>query len=450
MNEHETLTQAADSLLGLVHRLKLQTDDELCVVVAAIEQLGRVVDGLRVHAAGEIERRSRPAPGDDGLAARRGCRRPAELVERLTLTSGADAARRVALGAAATEDARLGARVSAEFPQVARALAHGDIGTDSARVIVQRLRSAIRLGSPSPDDVEAAECALVEVARSMPSDIVAVHAAVWREALDPDGARPRDEQLHRDRRFTVGRERDGMTPFGGLADPASAALLRAAISDRTSPGRRPRFLAEGDTDDSAVDDPRTREQRDFDVLLGLLTAGVRSEGETRGPLHSPATVTCTVTARELDSGTGIAWLDDVAEPVSARTASELACDGGIRIAVLGPDGEVLRLGRRERYFTAAQRRALALRDGGCIWPGCGAPPSWCHAHHVTEWSRGGATDLDNGALLCAFHHRHVHSRGTGQLRMIDGIPHIWQPPGHTRSGTWRMATNARHRIVVRT
>lgn len=457
MWEHENLPRAGELLHGLAPGLANLPDDELCAAVSGIEQLGRAIDGLRVRAAGELERRSRPMPGDDGLAARHGCRRPAELLEQLALIAGAEAGRRVALGTAVTADARIGALSGAEFPRVARALDDGDIGVDAARTIVQRLRSALRMGSPAPDDVDAAERSLVEASRTTAADLIAIHAAVWREALDPDGAEPRDEQLRRERRFTIGRERDGMTPFSGLADPTSAALLRAAVADRTAPGRRPRFLAHDDTGhatadaapDGAAVDPRTREQRDFDVLMGLVTAGVRADGETHGPLHSPATVTVTVTARELETGTGIAWLDDVGEPVSARTAAELACDGGIRLAVLGADGEVLRLGRRERYFSAAQRRALALRDGGCIWPGCGAPPSWCHAHHVTEWSRGGATDIDNGALLCAFHHRHVHSRGAGHLRMVDGIPHVWHPPGRDRSGSWRAATRARHRIVVR-
>ena len=35
-------------------------------------------------------------------------------------------------------------------------------------------------------------------------------------------------------------------------------------------------------------------------------------------------------------------------------------------------------------------------------------PNRCHAHHVIDWRDGGATDLSNLVLLCAYHHRMVH------------------------------------------
>jgi hypothetical protein len=227
---------------------------------------------------------------------------------------------------------------------------------------------------------------------------------MWRDALDPDGTAPRESRIHEKRRFGIGRETiDGLTPFGGLAEPEFAALLRSAVSERTAPARQPRFLDPDDTSDGgdAVDDfpvdPRTSEQRAYDVVQGLLTAGIRSDGASRTPLHSVATVGVIVRASDLEDESGPAWLDDVREPISAALAAQLACDGGVRVIGVGDNGEPLWLGRRERFHTAAQRAALAARDGGCVFPGCPAPPSWCHAHHVILWSRGGPTDLDNGA-----------------------------------------------------
>jgi len=35
-----------------------------------------------------------------------------------------------------------------------------------------------------------------------------------------------------------------------------------------------------------------------------------------------------------------------------------------------------------RHASRAQRRALELRDGQCVFPGCDAPVNWCDAHHV--------------------------------------------------------------------
>ncbi len=32
---------------------------------------------------------------------------------------------------------------------------------------------------------------------------------------------------------------------------------------------------------------------------------------------------------------------------------------------------------------------MAVRDKTCTAQGCTVPATWCHAHHVIPWSRGG-------------------------------------------------------------
>jgi hypothetical protein len=80
----------------------------------------------------------------------------------------------------------------------------------------------------------------------------------------------------------------------------------------------------------------------------------------------------------------------------------------------------LDLGRATRVVSPAQRQALAVRDGGCVFPGCSRPLAWCEAHHVRHWLDGGPTDLDNLALLCRAHHRAVHEGGWRLIRGPDG------------------------------
>ncbi|MGH7320028.1 MAG: HNH endonuclease signature motif containing protein [Candidatus Rokuibacteriota bacterium] len=67
------------------------------------------------------------------------------------------------------------------------------------------------------------------------------------------------------------------------------------------------------------------------------------------------------------------------------------------------------------------------RDRGCRFPGCGL--RFCQGHHVQHWGNGGATRLDNLALLCRRHHRTVHEEGYQVERRPDGALLFRQPNG---------------------
>jgi hypothetical protein len=107
----------------------------------------------------------------------------------------------------------------------------------------------------------------------------------------------------------------------------------------------------------------------------------------------------------------------------------------------GAPSRPLDVGRSSRVVTPAQRSALAVRDGGCVFPGCSRPLAWCEAHHVRHWLDGGPTDLDNLALVCRAHHREVHEGGWRLIRGPDGrftAPHHTEdtgpPSSRCRSG----------------
>jgi hypothetical protein len=51
---------------------------------------------------------------------------------------------------------------------------------------------------------------------------------------------------------------------------------------------------------------------------------------------------------------------------------------------------------------------VLLRDRHCSFPGCDIPGFWTQLHHVRHWLDGGATDVQNAALLCGRHHTIVH------------------------------------------
>ncbi|MEN8234210.1 MAG: DUF222 domain-containing protein [Actinomycetota bacterium] len=88
----------------------------------------------------------------------------------------------------------------------------------------------------------------------------------------------------------------------------------------------------------------------------------------------------------------------------------IACDTRWQVVVDGADGIPVGIGRTSRSIPAWLSRQLALRDGGCRFPGCGRR-QWVHGHHIVHWAQGGSTDLDNLITLCGYHHRILHEQG---------------------------------------
>ena len=108
-------------------------------------------------------------------------------------------------------------------------------------------------------------------------------------------------------------------------------------------------------------------------------------------------------------------------PVSRTALRWLVAAGVMRRLEVSPTGDPLRMGRKLRYASTHQRRALAIRDGGCVFPGCSRPVAWCDAHHVDHWDQDGPTDIENLALLCRHHHRVTHQPGW-QMTQSPGEP----------------------------
>ena len=164
------------------------------------------------------------------------------------------------------------------------------------------------------------------------------------------------------------------------------------------------------------------------------------------PTAPSATVVIRMNLTDLQDGIGFGTVDGLAQPVSAATVRRMAADAQIIPCVLGGESQPLDMGRSVRLATEGQRAALAIRDGGCIWPRCEAPPGWCEVAHITPWAEGGGTDLDNLMLLCAFHHRCFDNDGWG-LETIDGVRHLVPPAWVDSARTPRPAGVTRARAA---
>jgi hypothetical protein len=426
------------------------SDEQLCIDVAEAEAVLRAVSAIAVGGAAEVADRSRRELGSDGLAQSHGCSTPGALLESIARISGAEAGRRIHLGSALRSGTTLtGEPLPPRFPALAQAVANGTVGTEAATVIVRALDEVRRVASP--DDLDVAEAGLVRHAQQNRVQFVSDLAIVVRDRLDPDGVLPREEETKLRRGIALGRERNGIVPIRGNLAPTAAALLKSLFDEANAPGAQPRFLSDDDRENGTVTtasddgietmtvrDIRSRDQRQHDVLEGVLKAGIRNTGLDSGQLRSTAEVTAHISIADLESGTGVGWIDGIQESVSVNTIDRLLCDAIFRRAILGNDGEVLAFGKARYPFSSAQRKAIIARDGDtCVL--CDAPVAWTDSHHVQEYYTHGAigeTNVDNGVMLCGPDHDLIH-HSEWQITMIAGIPHVLAPPEVDPGQTWR-------------
>lgn len=226
----------------------------------------------------------------------------------------------------------------------------------------------------------------------------------------------------------VSRLACGAPPAGLAIDPTYDQT--AGGSEAKAPPARPESAGRDPGTRQPAGSERTTPQLLLDALIGAC-AGVM-EGKDLGQSGGlRVRVGVTIDYRTLLGQLEDAGLTDHGRPVPASRIRALACSGGLLPVVLGSTGEVLDMGREVRGFTTAQHKALAIRDRGCVVPGCHRPAATGEAHHVWSWLDGGPTDVGNGCIICQYHHLAVHA-GLITLRMIDGIPHVTDRAGEPR------------------
>jgi hypothetical protein len=170
-------------------------------------------------------------------------------------------------------------------------------------------------------------------------------------------------------------------------------------------------------------DSRSTEQIRASTLLSLLKAGTEVDDNAILARKRPA-VHVIITTDELTraDNNGIAFIEGSRYPVTKRSIDRLICDTGYTPIITTPTGTPLDLGRDVRLFTPSQRKVLATLQGGCIWNGCDKPPSMCEAHHITPWSAHGTTNIQDGVLLCRYHHQQLHNHNWRITRTTQTTP----------------------------
>jgi hypothetical protein len=418
--EHDLL-DCVTRLVAHVSGSRPLADAASNAVTTGVELIGDarlLLDALGAEYAGQVAVRS-PGFTEDSIARQLGEKSAVAAVATLAQIEPAEARDWCVAGkAVAPRVSLLGEVLPDRYPHVAPALLSGRLSPRAARSIVEALEAvSVRVSS---DELLEVEAVLVEHAPRLRAREVDRLCRQVIDRLDPDGAEPREDELRAQSGITVIRGRDGLITWIVKMHPEAAGFLTTAVDARTAPRREVSFTQEEHV--PFAEDDRTSAQRRLDALVSIARESLAHD---HGRLAGTAvTMNVTMTLEQLLTGVGAAHIDGIDEPISAATARRLACDAQLIPIVLGGDSEPLDLGHAQRLFSESQRRALAIRDGGCVWVNCTAPPGWCEVAHLAAWATGGRTDIRNGALMCPFHHRRFDRDGwgyewaAGELRLI--------------------------------
>jgi hypothetical protein len=310
-----------------------------------------------------------------------------------------------------------GPLLAPEFPVTAAAVAVGDISARHAAVITGAVTKL-------PFDVQDTlgdwlETHLLEHAAGVDPATLARHAHRLGQVLDQDGQYREIDYRDRVRDCSIFRHPDGSARIVIEANPELAEHVHVGIDVLAAP----QPAADG------TRDPRTAGQRRHDALLDLVKAAMRA-GQLPTAGGVSATIVLSMDAETYATGHGTA-ITGHGYAVPAEVAKRWAGGGAgtearIIATLLSRTRRVEAYSCIQRLFTEQQRLALTARDKGCTFPGCDRPPGWCQAHHVIEYRHGGPTSIDNGTLLCGYHHRNFEHTGW-TVNIIDGLP-WWTPP----------------------
>jgi len=232
---------------------------------------------------------------------------------------------------------------------------------------------------------------------------------------------------------------DGTCRFTVDLDEMSTVIVKQALNAASEP-----LPVQVGDDGELIRDPRSKRQRDADAFVSLVQLGAAA-GEPVVAETARVSVVATVADVQtaLDHGTAqTSATVDGHGPVSTATLGYLVCGATLQRVLTSPAGAVLDLGRSTRLATTSQRKALAVRDGGCAAPSCIVAPWACEAHHFPAWEDGGRSDLDTMVLLCPSHHRAWHAKHLEvRLRPDRTIEARWvhhdtRWPGNPRQHPW--------------
>ena len=301
----------------------------------------------------------------------------------------------------------------------------------------------------------------IDVARRQPVSVLKTVLRAWADQIDPLGVARDEHEAHSRRYLHVNMVADGVHIEGFFSKHEGSKVIAALNAALTTAHRRRRDIPKpgdggagsetrgdggGETRGKAAAELESdlpilssAQQRADAFIAGIIDPLLASDGlPTTGgsrpavtvivplerleqPCDADPRVARTKREEEATTSDGLPFVRMTARIgvtngpssalVSADAAKRLTCDCEVHRVIINPAGLPLDVGRTMRTIPPHIRRALVVRDGGCVFPHCDRPPGWTEAHHIVHWAQGGVTSLDNTVLLCSKHHHAVHSEG---------------------------------------
>ncbi|WP_235008289.1 HNH endonuclease signature motif containing protein [Microbacterium timonense] len=452
------------------------SDSSLMELLADIAAIANDAERFQAVLAGVAAQRSARDRGHSGLAAVQGHATPASLIQAITGGTKAEANRHVRMGTALLQelDEATDAVAAGGASTPGSDGASGGEGAEPGGVhpvplaempwhaplrsalldgrITSAQHDAIRRGLGEPRVEEAADPAgaavreawslaaegLITEASSMPAEELAKRARTVRDLLDPVGAEERYAHRFEARSYRMWVDGEGQHRASIAFDDEMGLWVQSMLDAALRPRRGgPRFVTEDERQqaDELVADPRTNEQLAYDLFVDVMRAGALADASAVFGARQPGVRMVVVkdAAGRRDAfghlvATGHA--EDGGASFPGSVIDRNICANGSIDVVVDAQGNPLDLGREARLYSGRQRLTLAVRDGGCRWPGCGRPPAYCEAHHCDHFvEHEGRTDIDRGVLLCRFHHMLLHNRGWRITRDGRGPFVLHPPPG---------------------
>ncbi|MFN8051276.1 MAG: DUF222 domain-containing protein [Acidimicrobiales bacterium] len=394
------------------------SNDELYVAAVAIERIRSHVDALQCRVLAELDARS-ATDIDHGLRTR-------AWLARETGMSPATAGARL----------RVGNKLRLHLPGTEAALREGSITFDQAKVMVDALNPRIL------DEFTAHEADLLAMVPDLPFDRWRQLVTTTAVMLDQDGGYdPASDPEANELRLI--RLLDGNLQVAGnlIGEPAVIVThtLEQVADELFRRYRKDAELAAGPGGEPAAVPSRVVLRAL--ALVEICRRAMAVDQRTHTPPRTEAVIV--LDGDHLDSAATPAPATDEHGMPILGSITRLMCDASAYAVVLNSLGVPLDMGREVRTATPAQRRALARRDGGCVFPGCGCHVNWTDAHHIDWWGRDmGGTDVQRMVLLCRHHHGVVHRTGWNIGMGDDGWTWLTTPGGDVLWGQQHGAQRA--------